>query len=65
MFQQPKEDLKVFAAPGRKGKKKATEEELLKDEIQGCNIFLVTLTFSKASCRNQVCFGMLEATSGT
>lgn len=34
VFQQPKEDLQSVTNPG-KGKRKATEEELLREEIQG------------------------------
>ena len=46
IFQHPAEDLAQLAHGSRKGKRKATEEDLLREEIAGSHCLLVSLFVS-------------------
>ncbi len=54
VFQQPKEDLHTIANSGNKGKRKATEEELLLDEIEGDLLLLPILSVLTSSQRRSL-----------
>ena len=52
IYQHPLEDLFAFAHPNRKGKRKATEEDLLREEIKGT--LLITSVISLVHGSSQI-----------
>lgn len=73
VFQQPKEDLDALLQSGsmhhsRKGKRKATEEDLLREEIAGMTCYAPSTypgSLTTSLFRHKVCVGLLEEAAGS
>ena len=65
IFQHPLEDLIAFTHPNRKGKRKETREDLLREEVAGGYLSLTACaTPCLKSSRYQVCLAMFEEEEG-